>query len=351
MAGPNLSDYTDLVKSTRKARPMGKWSNALTDLQSFPGFTRLYKGTQPIDMISSYSFEWDIQFDTAGNARSSSELESDTTAQTPTAQTASVDLRHQQTSWSVTEGQLAANGAGSRNASDGQRLWNFMQTERGKGWYDLAERIETDFWTYPATTDNYTPYGLLYPINFTASASGGFVGGAPGSHTDIYGLSPTTYSRHNCWCQTYTDVTRDDLIDAMNLGAYKTKFMAPVKVPEIAVLGQNVFYTNYSVNNDLRHKLEDRNENLGTDLAIYNNQAHIKSAPIITVPKLDANTSNPVIQVNWSVTRVKMLKGFKFKETEPKVSGNKHLVIETFVDIYWAIACEDLRANAIYQTS
>jgi hypothetical protein len=356
MADPNLEDFADLVKSVRTARPLGRWTYAMSDLQKYHGFARM-RSQKNVESMSSYQFDWDINMSTAGNARNSSELESDSTAQTPTMQTASVNLRHSQTSYTYTMGQLMANGAMSRNREDGLRLWNFLQEQRGGAWVDLADLIENDFWGSPThpTTDTTTPFGLLHGLCTSTSGAaaatdaGGFLGTVPNSNfTTVYGVNPTTYPRHANWTHQYVNVTRDDLIRKLKLGAYKTRFTPPIKLPEITTDYQVGYFSNFSVINELENKLEDRNENLGNDLDSKGGKTHLKSAPFEVVPKLDSDTNNPVYQVDWASTKIKALKGFHFKETNPRVNGDKHLVLEVFVDVYWAIALTDRRRFAAF---
>jgi hypothetical protein len=358
MADPNLEDFADLIKSVRKSRKLGKWTYAMSDLQRYWAFARM-RNRANVDIIPTYSHEWDINMSTAGNARSQSTLTSDTTAQTPTMQTAYVNLRHQQTSYTYTRDQLMANGMGTPGNAAAQKLWNFIQKERVNAWVDLAELMEGDFWGTPThpTTDTTTPYGLLYGLCTSTSGAaastgaGGFLGTVPNANfTTVYNVNPTTYPRHANWTHQYVNVTRDDLIYKMKRGAYKTRFRPPVKAPTNPAPGdvRTAFYTNFAVSNEIENKLEDRNENLGTDLAKFQNKAHLKSAPIEVVPKLDADTNNPVYQVDWAAVEIKYLKGFHFNESDPKVNGDKHNVLESFVDAQWGIAIEDRRRLAAY---
>lgn len=353
----NLEDYADLVKSARSARPLGKWANLTSDLQEYFWLPRM-RQRRNVETIGSHTFEWDLNLDTAGNAKHQSELTSDSTAQAPTMQTASVNLRHTQTSYTYTKGQMQTNGAGSLNRGDRIRLWNFIQKQRGDAWVDLADLIETTCWGSPtSSSDDTTPFGLLYGLtskvtgDSLSTGSGEFGGAAPSGFTNVYNVNPSTYSRWKNWTHQYVNVTRDDLIYKMKLGAYKTKFKPPVKLPEINPMPDRAFYTNFSVSNELSNKLEDRNENLGTDLDVYGGRAHLKNAPIETVPQLDSDTANPVLQVDWNAVKIIVLNGFMFNETDPQINSTKHLVLEVYVDLTWAIALMDRRRFAYYALS
>jgi len=361
MADPNLEDFTDLVKSVRTSRDVGTWVDATTDLQKYHALPRI-RNSKNVELMSSYQCDWDVNFDTAGNAVSQSTLADDVVVQTPTMQTASMNLRHQQTAYTYTLDQIMANGGGSRNRDDATRLWNFLQKERHGAWVDFADLIETTFWGTPSSSsDTTTPFGLLHGVcaaydyttgnnaNAATTAAGAFQGTVPNTNwTTVYGINPTTHTRHANWTHQYVNVTRDDLIYKMKQGMYKTNFMPPVAVPKDPGLENVGFYSNFSVVNDLENKLEDRNENLGTDLNAMGGKTRLKRAPFEVVPQLDSDSTNPVYQVDWGKVEIKVLRGMHFRESDPQIHGSKHLVMLVFVDLQWGVKIENRRAFAAY---
>jgi len=357
MADPNLEDFADLVKSVRTHREVGKWVDATTDTQRYHALPRMRKSSN-VTLMPSYQADWDINFDTAGNAVNQSELADDSLVQTPTVQTASLNLRHSQTGYTYTLGQIMANGGGSRNRDDAQKLWDFLQKERHGAMVDWADLIETNFWGSPSSSsDTATPFGLLHGVvkggysgaDITTGA-GGFLGGAASGWSTVYGINPSTYTRHKNWTHQYVNVTRDDLIYKLKRGMYMTNFMPPVKVPQDPGLENVGFYSNFSVVTELENKLEDRNENLGTDLNSMGGKVRLKGAAFEKVPFLDSDSTNPVIQVDWGAVDIMVQRGFHFRESDPIIHGSKHLVMCVFFDLTWGVKVRNRRQFAYYST-
>ena len=96
---------------------------------------------------------------------------------------------------------------------------------------------------------------------------------------------------------------------------------------------------------------EAQNENLGRDVASMDGATTFRRNPIIYVPKLDDESTNPVFMVNWNVFKIFFLRGEYLREAPPRQSSRQHNVFEIHVDLSWNTVCVNRRRLARLQTA
>ena len=105
------------------------------------------------------------------------------------------------------------------------------------------------------------------------------------------------------------------------------------------------------VNEDTMSSFEDlgeaQNENLGRDIASMDGQIIFRRVPIIWVPKLDEDTTDPVYMIDHSTFYPVVLKGDYLRESDPKESAEAHNAYSIHVDLTYNYVCLDRRRNAV----
>jgi hypothetical protein len=213
----------------------------------------------------------------------------------------------------------------------------------------MAELNEENLWSAPTASTDTRPMGIPFWIQKDAATTvgGGFNGGNPSGFTGgAAGISSTTYPRWKNWTFGYSAADRDDLVVKVKKSLAFTNFQAPHPHPELG-FGEAKYsmYTTYRVQEPLERLAENRNDNLGPDLAKYRNAVVIGGVPLTWVPYLEANdTSDPVYGVNWKVFRPFVKKGCNMRRNPPKESARQHTVREVHVDNWMNYICLNRRA-------
>jgi hypothetical protein len=73
-----------------------------------------------------------------------------------------------------------------------------------------------------------------------------------------------------------------------------------------------------------------------------------RNHPIIWVPKLDADTTNPVYGVDHSTFYPICLRGNYLRESKPMTDATQHNVYQVFVDLSYNYICLDRRRNWVF---
>lgn len=230
------------------------------------------------------------------------------------------------------------------------RITDLLQERRLGCLISLAELMETNFWGSPvALSDTLTPWGVNTWLCKTATA--GFTGTVPSGYTTIGGINPTTYPN---WCNygaPYNAVTKEDLIRAWRKAATFTDFQPTVEgIPTFNTGDQYGFYTNYGVIGPLEEALESQNDDLGPDVASMDGKTVFRRAPVMWVPILERDTTNPVYGINWGVFKTIILEGWWLKETVIPNYPGQHTMTAYFIDCTYNWCCKDRRRNFVLST-
>lgn len=213
---------------------------------------------------------------------------------------------------------------------------------------DMAELNEENFWSAPTDSTDTRPMGVPFWLqkDATTTPGGGFNGGNPtGFSAGAAGVSSTTYTRWRNWTFGYSAVDRDDLVVKVKKALAFTSFQAPVPHPELGY-GESKYniYTTYRVQEPLERLAENRNDNLGPDLAKYLNAVVIGGVPVKWVPYLEANdTSDPLYGINWKVFRPFVKTGCNMRRNPPKQGARQHSVREVHIDNWMNYICLNRR--------
>jgi hypothetical protein len=326
-------DIADLVVATQRDLGEMRWTDIATDLQDYVAMTSLLRNERTT-FNSGYGIQFNVMHDDSGAASNTGLFAVDNVNVGDVMATGNVPWRHTNTNYAIERREIAMN----RNP---RRLIELIKIRRADAMISLAALLENNFWDDPAD-DSLTPFGLPYWVvdNGTTGFNGGnnatFSGGPAG-------ISATTYANWSNWTARYTNITKTDLIRKMREGATKTGFRTPTPIPQYNTGDRYVWYCNYDVMGPFEEVLESQNENLGNDLASKDGQVVFRGNPVRWVPKLDADTKDPVFGINWGVFKIGYLEGEFMREEGPNRASNQHTVFQTHIDLTYQFYCTNRR--------
>lgn len=343
MAAPTLTatQLGDLVATT--LRDLGKphFTEIATDLQEHTAMSNLLKKNR-VTFQSGVGAQWDVMVNHAASAANVGLGATDNVNIIDTMVQATADWRNTTANYAIIGQEVSMN-------REPARIVDLIKERRIACMISLAEIMESNFWGPPvAITDSVTPWGVNTWI--VKNATEGFNGGAPSGYTTI-GLNPTTYPRWNNWTYQYTAVSRDDLIRHWRKAATFTKFKPPVDgIPTFNTGDVYGYYTNYGVIGPLEEALESQNDNLGNDIASKDGEVMFRRVPVKWVPKLEADTTNPVYGINWGYFKTIILSGWWLKETNVPVYPGQHTLSAHFLDSTYQWITRNRRCHFILAT-
>jgi hypothetical protein len=215
---------------------------------------------------------------------------------------------------------------------------------------DMAELNEENLWTAPTSTSDLRPFGIPFwaQKDPTTTPNGAFNGGNPSGFTSgCAGVDATVYPKWRNWTFGWDQPTRDDMVKKTKRAIRRTTFKAPVPHPELnyGKTDCQIFTTEY-VQENLESLAEDRNDNLGNDVAKYMNTVVIAGIPVQWVPYVDANDdSNPLYGVNFKYFRPYLKSGANMRRSPIKVAAHQHTVRECHIDTWMNYICVNRRCG------
>lgn len=335
------TQLVDLVATTLRDLGKPKFTEIATDLQRHTAMKNLLNKNRVV-LQAGYGVQWDVMVNHSASAANVGLGASDNVSIVDTMVQATADWRNTTASWAIIAQEIDMN-------REPARIVNLLQERRIACMVSLAELMEANFWGPPvALTDTVTPWGVNTWI--VKNATEGFNGGAPSGYTTI-GLNPTTYPRWNNWTFQYTNVTREDFIRKMRKAATFTDFEPPVDgIPTFNTGDKYGFYTNYGVIGPLEEALENQNDDLGPDIASQDGKVIFRRVPVTWVPKLEADTTNPIYGINWGWFKTYILSGWWLRETNVPIYPGQHTVSAHFMDCTYQWITKNRRCHFVGAT-
>lgn len=330
------ADIADLVSTTQRELGRLKWTDISLDLQNYIALPRILR-KERVEFGSGYEIQWNVQVANAGGARNVGLYATDSVNVADVMQTARAPYRHTNVAYAIERREVAMN-------REPARIVQLVKVRRHTAMNDLAELMETNFWTKPTdSTDNVKPFGVPYWV--VKSNTTGFNGTNPSGFTSGAGnLSSSTYPNWANYTAQYTNVTTDDLVRKVRAALVKCNFVAPDPQPDYARGGHRYgLYTNYDVIGPLEELAVQQNENLGSDLASMDGRAMIRRIPLTYVAYLDADTNDPVFGLDWSVFYPCFLESEYMNEMTMPPASTQHTVINTHIDNSYNFKCTNRR--------
>jgi len=338
-----LSDdqIADLVAGTLKDLGRGRYTELATDLQGFEVLPRVLKKGKINFIANGTGVQRNIMIDDGGAAKHVGLFSEDVTSAPDHLAQYTVPWRHSQTHWVFDRRETQMNSGPSA-------IVDMVKMRRAGAMISLAKLMEQSFFGKPVdSSDNITPFGLDYWI--TPSQTQGFNGGNPsGFAAGAGGIDSAAYPRWANYTDGYTTVNKADLITKMRKAHRLTNFVSPISIPDYRKgAGQNFrIYVNEVTIAALETLGEAQNENLGRDLASMDGMITFRKNPLVYVPYLDADTTDPVRMINWNSFHINFLKGEYLRQDGPQKKADAHNVFEAHIDLTWNTDCDNRRLHA-----
>ena len=227
------------------------------------------------------------------------------------------------------------------------RVNDVIKPQRVAMWLRLAEALEEGYFAAPDATDTKKPWGLKYWV--VKNATTGFNGGLPSGFSTVGGVNLTTYPNFKNWTFQYTNVSKADLIKKLRTAHRKTNWRSPYKTSEmISEFGaRRQLFCNEATISAIEDVGEAQNENLGRDIASMDDTIVFKKHPIIYIPYLDDDTTNPIYMNDIETIKPFVLKGDYLRETDARLAPKQHNTFVVDVDLSINFVCVNRRANAV----
>lgn len=336
-------DIADLVAGTLRELGKLKFQQIAQNLQDYEVFSKWFKKDK-VQFDSGIGIQRTLMNRLSGAASHVGLLDEDNVNITDVIDQLQIPWRHARTSWGFIYQETLMNR--------GEALvFNVIKPRRVAAILDLVEELENKAWgSAPSANNNTDPYGLLYWV--VKNSSTGFNGGAPSGHTTVGGVSLTDSPTFKNYTATYAltgGVSKADLMPKLRTAHRKVRFKSPVDIEDYRGGKGDRYrcYVNESMMTALETLGEAQNENLGRDLASMDGMTlTFRSHPIIWVPKLDEDTTNPFYFIDHSTFMPVCLKGDYLRESENR-APNQHNVYQMFVDLTYNYLCIDRRRNAV----
>lgn len=342
MAALTIEKMQDILKATLKDLGPNRWTNLSTDLQEFHALPNLLR-RERVQLDSGTSIQRSVMQDHQHSARAVGLFAVDDVNVRDQMTNIDIPWRHATANFALERREVAMN-------REPARIYNLIKSRRAGMMMALAEKLEEFFWSILSADDGVTPFGLPYWANKYASGSTtpSFSGTLPWTSTYPGGLN---HDRWKNWAGQYVNVSVGDLLKKMRRAYRKCQFRSPVPMPSYD-RGRSPRYVIYS-NIDVVEELEDiaisRNENLGSNLAVYHDETTFRGAPIRWVPYLDDDTDDPVYFVDWSKFYFVFLRG-EYMNESMNPAPKQHTVSEVHVDLTVNTGCHDVRSLSVLST-
>jgi hypothetical protein len=338
-------DLGDLQTATLKHFERRKFTEISTDISKYHVFPNLVlfkdekgKASRMETRKGGTSISFRVMVNHSGAARNTGMAAVDAPVKVDVLEEASVPWRFSTTQYGMLQQELAM------NSSDPEQIVSLYDTQDKAALISLAELMENNFWGPPVeSTDETTPYGVF--TWFSKGATTGFNGAFPSGFTSL-GLD-NEHPRWKHYTAQYTNASADDLFRKMWIACLQTDFESPVPIPSLSGPLSRGIYTNTSTYVTFCEEAKRQNDNIGYDLTYANGQVAFMGSPVMRVPKLDADTTDPVVGINWGAMKCIALQGWWLKRLAVKNYPGQHTVDAYFIDCQYNFLTWNRRTNFV----
>jgi hypothetical protein len=344
----------DLANMTLRKLGRMRFTQAQQTLQRYHVFQHWFRKGKVKFEDNGLGIRRNIMDRTADVARHSGILDQDTITINDHLTFYNVPWVHADTHWGFAVQETFMNAGESM-------IVNVIEPRRINAMERLAKIIEDRAWAAPTVAQKYTlPAGI--PFWVVKNSTEGFTGAYPQDFTDLFGIDLAQSTGFKNYSNTYTAVTKSNLIARMKVGHRKMQWTAVRPNKDYRTTRQNYeIFTDGDTNDSLETLAEAQNESLGDDLApmqtdqggdpslrMVDHQVTFRRHPIYWIPKLDEDTQNPVYMIDQSAFKPAALKQDYLRETPPDKVPGQHNAVVVWVDLSYNFLCEDRRTQAVF---
>lgn len=335
------TDLADLVSATLRELGRFKISQIAQQLTRYEVYTKWFKKDK-LTFEDGIGIQRNLLSRLSNNAAHVGLLDEDTVNIVDVLDQLRVDWVQATTSYGIIREETLMN----RGAS---RIVDLIKARRTAAMLDMIQELENKAWAAPtSSSDKLVPFGLPYWV-VKASGTPSHQGGYPSGWTSIAGVDLADSPNFKNWTGQYVSKTKADLVKKMRTMHRKCGFIQPIDKQDF-LNGKGEQYRVY-VNEATISAIEDlgeaQNENLGRDIASIDGMGMaFRGHPIVYVPKLDEDTTDPVYMIDHGTFYPVGLKGAWFYESQ-KPAPNQHRVAQVFIDTSYNYLCVNRRCNGV----
>lgn len=330
----------DLLAATQKELGRLRWTSVGPKLNKYHALPQILKKDR-VKFDSGTSITGNMTVSDSGAARNVGMYADDVYGMTDTLVKFDVPWRHTNTNWIIERREIAMNRRPAK-------ILDLVKLRRFDAMISLAKIMETNFWGKPAdSSDDTTPWGIaMWAVK---NATEGHFGGNPaGFAGGVAGIDSDVYSGWRNYSGAFAEFTRFDCLRRLKRAGDKVHFESPVDHPNYRRgKARQCYYGTYTAKEQLEAMAEDRNDNMGIDLDPANGGVRINRLPFKWTPQLDADTSNPIYLIDWSLFYTVCLAGEYMNESPPKEIPGKHTTVGVNIDTTWNTRCVDRRGLGV----
>ena len=344
MAVLQYADIDDAVIATQESLiKKGAFLDLQCDLTDFVAVRELWKGHQKrFDGGDDWQFQ--AQVDHNHSARAVGLYETDGSALADTLIEGYMRPRHVNANYIYDQREKSFQ-------KGGKAIVDLVYSRYVAMMISLWTLVEEQLWGSPAATDEKSPHGVSFWVQKCAAGEEGFKGVDPVGYEAIgrANIKTSDQPRWANWAADYAAVTKEDLIRKMRRGVRKTNFRSPVShaQPDLAAM-KNGIYVGDTVVGLCEEVLETQNMNLGNDLDSKGGRTVFKGTPLIYVPSLDADDTDPVYMLDWKWLAIGVLAGWENNLSAPYMVPGKSKVRRVDIDCTLEMICTNLRRQAVF---
>jgi hypothetical protein len=350
MAVQTPETNADLQVTTLPGWERARWTDLSTDLRQFHVFPNLIlfgkEKAEKAGKVARFetreggtNFSFQLMMNHLGASSNVGMNPEDQPVDNDVMETGTAPWRWSTTQWFISR------QAKMLNRGQYNQLNDYEKTKERAAMISLAVLMENNFWGAPVSaTDDVTPYSLFTWLPKGSVA--GFNGGFPSGFTTL-GLD-NEHSRWKHYVYPYTDLTPTDGIRATWLALTYTEFMNPVEgIPNLDAGVDRATYCNTPTYITMCEQVKLQNDSVGYDAGFAHGRPLLQGIPWFVVPKLDADTTDPIINLDWATMKCMALLGLWLARTEiPKYPG-RHLSDAKFLDSGYNFVNVNRRKNSI----
>ncbi len=227
------------------------------------------------------------------------------------------------------------------------RINNVIKPQKHAMMLRVAQTLENAFFGVPDADTNLVMWGLKYWI--VKNSTTGFNGGYPSGFTRIGNINLIEVPTFKNWTDTYTSVTKADLVKKLRKAHRKTKWKSPVTKAQFRgdTGEQRILYVNETTISALEDVGEAQNENLGKDLAPFDDVTVFKKHPIRHVPALDDDTAYPIYMIDKATFHPFVLRGDYLRQSDVRRAPLQSNVFVSNIDLSINTINTNRRNNAV----
>lgn len=247
----------------------------------------------------------------------------------------------------------------AQNSGESQIL-DYVKIQRNAGLMSNMELFEASFWIgSPVAGDNESPCSINSHIvwNATESTEGVPTGGNATGSTAGFILDSTDTRWNTKWKNfsfTYANPTIPDLVSDIRNGMEFSDFYSPSKIEGVPTntRPERGLYCNYATMAPLEVLADNRNQNLGSDLATHDGDVFIRKIPVKSVPKLAGRTTSmPFYGINWNEIYPCYLEGWYMKMGALRRAPLQYNMITQRADTQYNVRAVNRRGSFIVAKS